>query len=148
MNEPPTFAALARSVWRDFLRARHALFIYEVLFKLLEAWLLVPAAAVVLAAVLSRAGHIAVSNLDIVDFLLTPAGLLYAALFATSAVAFLLLEQAGVILLTDLAGSVERPPLKLMVRTTFMIAARVVQLSAVKVVLLALIFAPFVLLAA
>ncbi len=147
MNEPLTFAALARSGWRDFLRARHALFIYEVLFKLLEAWLLVPAVAVVLAAVVSRAGHIAVSNLDIVDFLLTPAGLLYAVLFATSAVAFLLLEQAGVILLTALAGSVERPPLKLMFRTTFMITARVVQLSAVKVVLLALTFAPFVLLA-
>jgi hypothetical protein len=77
MNEPLTVPALARSVWHDFLRARRPLFLYEVLFKLVEAWLLVPAVAVLLAAVLSRAGHVAVSNQDILDFLLTPLGLLY-----------------------------------------------------------------------
>src|SRR5262249_37918625 len=99
MYEPLTVAALARFVWHDFLCARRALFIFEVLFKLLEAWLLVPAVALALAAVLSRAGHIAVSNLDILDFLLTPFGLLYAGLFSTVAVALLLLEQAGIMAL-------------------------------------------------
>ena len=59
----------------------------------------------VLSAVLSRAGHVAVSNRDILDFLLTPAGLLYAGLFGSVAVAFLLLEQAGIMVLVAFAGS-------------------------------------------
>src|SRR5215470_5615455 len=76
-----------RSAWRDFLRAQRALWIYDVLFKLLEAWLLVPVVAWVLAVILSRAGHIAVSNHDILDFLLTPLGLVYSAILSTVAVA-------------------------------------------------------------
>src|SRR5262245_49878155 len=92
MNEPLTVSVLARSVWHDFRRAWGSLVVFGVLFKLLEAWLFVPAAAVALSAVLARAGHIAVSNRDILDFLLTPLGLLYAALFSTTAVSLLLLE--------------------------------------------------------
>ena len=49
MNEPLSVSALARSVWHDFRHARRALFIYEILFKLVEAWLFVPAVALVLA---------------------------------------------------------------------------------------------------
>jgi glycerophosphoryl diester phosphodiesterase len=55
MNEQLAVSALAKSVWRDFLRARRALWIYEISFKLAEAWLLVPAVAVVLAALRARA---------------------------------------------------------------------------------------------
>jgi hypothetical protein len=55
MNHPLTVSALARSVWHDFLVARRELFIFEILFKLLEAWLLVPALAMVLAIIMSRA---------------------------------------------------------------------------------------------
>src|SRR5262249_26604327 len=112
MNESLTIAALARSVWHDFRHARPSLVIYEILFKLVEAWLLVPVVAVVLAAILSRAGHLAVSNRDILDFLLTPSGLLYAALFSTIALALLLFEQAGVMVLVALIGAAERPPVK------------------------------------
>src|SRR5580704_16570064 len=96
MYERLTVAALARSGWHDFWRTRHALFVYEVLFKLAEAWLLGPAVALVLAAILSRAGHIAVSNQDVLDFMLTPLGLLYADLFSTVTIALLLFEQAGI----------------------------------------------------
>jgi glycerophosphoryl diester phosphodiesterase len=147
MTEPFTVAALASSVWNDFRRACRALVVYEVLFKLLEAWLFIPAVALVLSAALSSEGHIAVSNRDILDFLLSPFGLLYAALFGTATVALLLLEQAGIMTLASLTGSVERPPVQRILRAAFLKTLSVVQLGAVMVALLALTFAPFLLLA-
>lgn len=147
MNEPLTVASLARSARHDFRRALCLLVVYDVLFKLLEAWLFVPAGAVVLSAILYRAGHIAVSNRDVLDFLLSPFGLLYAALFSTAAVALLLLEQAGIMALVSLTDSVERPSVQQILRAAFLQTLRVVQLGAIKVVLLVLIFSPFVLLA-
>jgi glycerophosphoryl diester phosphodiesterase len=134
-------------VWHDFLRARRALLIYECLFKLAEAWLLAPALAVLLAAILSSAGHIAVSNLDIFAFLLTPLGLLYAALFAVVTLAVLLFEQGGVIILAAWNTSAGRPPLKRMLRAVFESSFRIVQLSAMEAALLALALLPFGLLA-
>jgi hypothetical protein len=89
---PITLSGLAGFVWRDFLRGRRALFVYEILFELLKVWVFVPAVAVVLSVVLSRAGHVAVVNRDVLDFLLSPLGLLYAALFSIVAVTVLLLE--------------------------------------------------------
>jgi glycerophosphoryl diester phosphodiesterase len=134
-------------MWHDFLRARRALFIFEILFKLAEAWLLVPAVAVVLAAILSRAGHVAVSNQDVLDFLLTPLGLLCAALLSSVAVALLLLEQAGIMALVARSRSVERPPFKRTLRTALRKSLRIVQLGAVQAGLLALALVPFLLLA-
>src|SRR5262249_46994045 len=113
-NEPLGFVALSKSVWRDFLSARRALFVFEVLFKFLEACLFIPAVAIVLALVLAGAGHVAVSNWDILDFLLSPLGLLYAALFGTVAAALLLMEQAGIMVIAALGCSPERPPVKVM----------------------------------
>jgi glycerophosphoryl diester phosphodiesterase len=148
LGSPGAGAAVFWSAWHDFRRAWGVLVVFEVLFKLLEAWLFVPAVAVVLSAVLSRAGHIAVSNRDILDFLLSPSGLIYAALFGTAAVALLLLEQAGIMVLVSGIGSAERPPIKQTLRAAFWKTLRVVQLGAVKLALLALTFVPFVLLAA
>ena len=147
MNEHLTVSALAKSVGRDFLRARRALCIYEIGFKLAEAWLLAPAVAVVLAAILSRSGHVAVSNLDILDFLLTPLGLVYAALFGVVAVALLLFEQTGVMVLAAMSSSSERPPFKQMLRAAFGKLLRIVQLGAIQAALLALALVPFGLLA-
>jgi glycerophosphoryl diester phosphodiesterase len=147
MNEPLTASALAGSVWHDFRIARRFLFIYDVLFKLVQVWLFVPAVALVLAAVLAGAGHIAVSNQDILDFLLSPFGLLYAALFGTVAVALLLYEQAGIMVLTAVAGSGERPSVKQSFRAALQKTWRVTQLGAVQAALLALTFIPFALLA-
>ena len=138
MNDNLTVSALGRYVWRDFVRARYALYLYEISFKLLEAWLLVPAIAVVLAVILSQSGHVAVSNLDILDFLLTPLGLLYAALFGVVAVALLLFEQAGVMVLVALCGSSKRPPFKQMLRAAPGKVIRIVQLGAVQAALIAL----------
>jgi glycerophosphoryl diester phosphodiesterase len=147
MSEPLTVSALARAVWHDFRHARRALVIYEIAFKLLEAWLLVPVVAVALAAILSQSGHTAVSNQDILAFLLTPSGLFYAALFSTAAVALLLFEQAGIMILTALTGAGDRPPFKQMLRAGMWKSLRIVQLGAVAAALMALTLVPFVLLA-
>jgi glycerophosphoryl diester phosphodiesterase len=147
MNEPLTLSGLAGSVWRDFLRARRTLFVFEILFDLLKVWLLAPVLAVVLAAILSRAGHIAVSNNDILDFLLSPLGLLYAALFGTVSVALLLFEQAGIMVLAALTGPADRPPVKQSFLAAFPKTLRIAQLGAVQAALLALALVPFVLLA-
>jgi glycerophosphoryl diester phosphodiesterase len=145
MNEPLPVSGLARSMWHDFLRARRVLFVYEVLFKLLQAWLLAPAVALVLALVLSRGGHVAVSNTDILDFLLTPLGLLYAALFGTAGVALLLLELAGIMILAARAGRAERPPLSELLRAVLGVVLRVARLAALMVGLLTLALLPFLL---
>jgi len=147
MNENLSVTALGKSVWRDFLRARRALYIYELSFKLIEAWLLVPAVAVFLAAILAGSGHVAVSNQDILAFLLTPLGLLYAALFGVVAVALLLFEQAGVMVLAALCGPSERPPFRKMLRAFFGKLMRIFQLGALQAALLAVVLAPFALLA-
>jgi glycerophosphoryl diester phosphodiesterase len=136
-----------RAAWRDFRRTWPALLVYEVLFKLLQAWLFVPAVALALAAALSRTGRVAVSNRDMLDFLLSPLGLLYAALWGVVAVAVLLLEQAGLMVLVEWTGLAERPPLRQMLWAAFLKTLRVARLGAVKVILLALTFVPFVVLA-
>jgi glycerophosphoryl diester phosphodiesterase len=148
MNEPLTVSALARSVWQDFRRAWGALVVYEALFKLVEAWLLVPAVALALALVLSWAGHVAVSNLDVLAFLGTPLGLLYAALFSTDAVGLLLLEQAGIMAVANRAGPGQRPPFLQALRAAFPKALRIVALGALQAALLALAAVPFVVLGA
>ena len=145
MNEP--FPSLVISVWRDFRRAWGPLVVYEVLFKLLEAWLVLPAVAVVLSGMLSRSGHIAVTNRDILAFLLSSLGLVYAALFGIVAVALLLLEQAGIMAIADLIGSVKRRRVTQIVRGGGVKTLRIAQLGAFKSALLALTSVPFVVLA-
>jgi glycerophosphoryl diester phosphodiesterase len=144
MNEPITLSALADLVWRDFRRAWGKLIVFEAGLKLFEAWLFVPAVAAILAAVLARAGHVAVSNRDVLDFLLTPVGLLYAALLGSLAVAFALLEQAGLMGLVAQKGTLGRQTVGTVVRTTIGAA----KFGAITAALLALTFAPFALLAA
>jgi glycerophosphoryl diester phosphodiesterase len=147
MNEPLRVSALARSVGHDFVVARRGLIVYEFAAKLLETWLLVPALAMVLALVLDRAGHIAVSNQDILDFLLTPFGLLYAALFGTVGAALLLLEQAGIMVFVAAVERRERGPGTILVQTFVAKTGRLFQLGAIMLVALALTWVPFLLLA-
>ncbi len=147
MSEPRTVAPLARCVWRDFVRARHALFVFEFLFKIAQVWLFVPAVALILAAALAAAGRLAVSNGDILDFLLTPAGLCYAAVFGVLALASLLFEQASAMVLAALTGTSERPSARAMLRTAVRKSLRVVQLGAVMAAWLALALLPLLSLA-
>src|SRR5262245_41905688 len=146
MNEPRTVSPLARLVWRDFVRARHALFVFEFLFKLAQVWLLVPAVALLLAAALAAAGHLAVSNPDVLDFVLTPAGLGSAAVLGVLVLASLLFEQASVMVPAALTGPAEGRPVKAVLRAAVRNSWRVVQLGALVAVRLALALLAFVLL--
>jgi glycerophosphoryl diester phosphodiesterase len=146
MTVPPTVPGLVRSAWRDYRRAWPALFVFELLFKFLQTWLLAPAVAVALAVIMTQSGHVAVTNWDILDFARTPAGLLYAAVLGTAVVVALLFEQAGVMALAAAAVPGGRPNLRILlaaVRKTL----RIARLGALKVALLALTVVPFVLLA-
>lgn len=141
-----TGAPLVKLAWRDFRQAWRGLVFFEIVFKLVEAWLLVPTIAMVLAGILARTGRNALSNLDIVDFFLTPFGVLYGAVFGIVAVALLLIEQAGIMVIVTETGSTDRPSLKQALVAGFGKAWRVVQLGALKATLLALTFVPFVIL--
>src|SRR5690349_1004261 len=110
-RQPLAATAILRAAWNDFAQAWRALVVYELCFKLVDAWLLVPAAALLLHAVLAQAGRVTVTNHEILDFLLTPQGIVYAAIFGTVAVASRLVEQAGIMLVASLAASREQPSL-------------------------------------
>jgi len=149
MQQPLSIQDLARGAWIDYLRSWRVLVVYQMLFKLLEVWLLIPAVAAVMAALMRHSGHIAISNQEILQFLLSPVGIIYAVLLASGSVALLLLEQAGIMALVALASSGRRPPMGLiLLKGLLLVVLRVARLGTTKVVLLALTFVPFLLLAA
>lgn len=148
MQQPLSIQDLARGAWIDYLRSWRVLVVYQMLFKLLEVWLLIPAVAAVMTALMRHSGHIAISNQEILQFLLSPVGIVYAALLASGSVALLLLEQAGIMALVALASSGRRPPMGLiLLKGLLLVVLRVARLGTTKVVLLALTFVPFLLLA-
>lgn len=148
MQQPLSIQDLARGAWIDYLRSWRVLVVYQMLFKLLEVWLLIPAVAAVMAALMRQSGHVAISNQEILQFLLSPVGIIYAVLLASGSVALLLLEQAGIMALVALASSGRRPPMGLiLLKGLLLVVLRVARLGTTKVVLLSLTFVPFLLLA-
>jgi glycerophosphoryl diester phosphodiesterase len=134
-------AGLVRLAWTDVRRAWGPLVVFEAAFQLLQAWLLVPAVALALTLVMARSGRVAVSDWDILDFLLTPFGLLYAALLGVGSAALLLFEQAGVMAVVARAA---RPPSRLPGPVAVLGAVwRVTRLGATQAALLTLTAVPF-----
>ncbi len=134
---------LARSVAGDFRRAWRALVRFEVLFKVFCTLLLVPATAWLLAALVARTGRAAVSNTDLVGFLLSPAGLLYAAVVGVGALALAQCEQAGLMSVAALNQSDRRLTTRRALAVLAVSFFRVLRLGAVRLVALVLVFAPF-----
>lgn len=99
MEPAPSVVPLVRLAWGDLVGHARVLIAFQAVFKLLEAWLLVPVVAMLFSTVLARSGHVAVSNADIAGFLLTPWGAFYATLVGTAGVGMLLIEQAWIMLL-------------------------------------------------
>lgn len=149
----PPFAAdsftftVASSAWRDFGRIWRMVFAFEVAFGLAEAWLLVPAVGSVLARIMEASGHVAVSNRDVLAFVLSPLGLAYAATFAAAAAGFLLLEQAGIMAIAATGGGGVPPSPRAAMRLALWSAMRVPMLGAIKLGVLAAASSPFLLLA-
>ncbi len=73
----------------------------EVLFKLLSLVLLAPLTAAALALMVTLSGSAAISNQDIIDFLLSPLGVLVLAATGTLYFTLVFLEQAGLVLLAS-----------------------------------------------
>ncbi|MGE3803396.1 MAG: glycerophosphodiester phosphodiesterase family protein [Gemmataceae bacterium] len=145
MTDTLAVFTLVKSAAHDFRQTWGKLITFIVLFKFLEIWLLLPAIAKGLSALLAQSGHVAVSNFDVLAFLLTAPGLLYAALFGIAAIALLLLEQAGIMALADAS---DRISASLTLRTSFLAALGVIELASALVLLLTLALAPLVLLGA
>jgi glycerophosphoryl diester phosphodiesterase len=145
--EPLSTAALLRAAGRDFRRAWLPLAVYAVALRLLAGFVVVPAAAWVLARVVAASGHTAVSNTDILTFLLTPTGLATAALVGSAALSGALLEHTGVLAVAALVLSGRPVSVRQEAMAVVGGVVRVLRLGAVQLGLLALVAAPFVALA-
>jgi glycerophosphoryl diester phosphodiesterase len=95
--------ALLRSAWQDLRRCLPALAGFDVLFRIVLAAIIGPLGAFAFALLLSTRGGQAVSNFEIAGFLLSPAGLLYAATAGTVALALGFAQQAGAIMIAAAA---------------------------------------------
>ncbi len=147
MNQSFELVNFARSVWNDFCGSRRILILCNVFYKFAEAWLIVPLIATGLAAVLALAGHTAVSNWDALTFLLSPMGILYAAVISTITVVLLLFELASIMGLASFTDSEVRPTMRVCLTAAFPRPWSVAVLGAIILTSLVLISVPFVLLA-
>src|SRR4051812_47464417 len=100
--------AVVRAAWGDFRRAWLALAGFELAFKLVLGPLAVSAAAWALARLVATTGRTAVNNADLVDFLLTPAGLLAGLLAGLAALSAFLFQTTGVLAVAALKLSGRR----------------------------------------
>ena len=86
----------------DFRRCFASLVAFEVLFKLLTLLIVAPLFALLLFHLVHSTGRTAVTNTDILGFLLSPLGVLYGFLFGLKLLGLGLLEHAGVMALVAL----------------------------------------------
>ena len=91
-----TIPSLGWTVLGDFLRVIKPLVIFELLFKLAATGLGMLVALVVLELLSRSVGSAAVTNTEIVDFLLSPIGVLVVAVLGLSALLVIVLEHLGV----------------------------------------------------
>jgi glycerophosphoryl diester phosphodiesterase len=89
-------SSLSRTVLRDFWRVLKPLVVFEIVFKLAVLALGAPASLLMLGLVTRSTGTAAVTNQDIVEFVLSPAGALIVSLLGLSALLVGVLEHLGV----------------------------------------------------
>ncbi len=144
-----SFSPLVMGRWvvLDLQRAWRALLTFQVAFKLVEAWLFAPTVTLLLAFVLRRAGHLAISNQDILQFFRSPLGVAYLLLFSTVVVALLLLELAGMIVIVTMAKRGEWLDWRRSIPAILFTLFRVSRLGFLKSALFGLSAIPFLLLA-
>ena len=147
MNHAFKVVDLALSVWNDFRCSQRILVFCAVFYKFAEAWLIVPVIAMGLAAVLTLAGHTAVSNWDAFAFLFSPMGILYLGVISTVTVVLLLFELASIMSLASLADTVAQPSMSACFAAAFPRPWRVAVLGTVILVSLVLASVPFALMA-
>jgi len=134
---------LLGQVWQDFRRAIGELVIYEALMKLIGLAVFTPLSAWLFAAMLRASGRLAISNTEILDFALSPIGLLTFLVTAAVAVAIGFAEQSGLLLIA--AGAQVGRPVSAMTALAEMVHGlpRFLKLALVQVVVYAAVLAPF-----
>ena len=95
-SQPEPFRSLVLGVLRDFRRLFVPLVWFEILFKTAVAILSIVGGTVLLAILSRSTGSSAVTNSDIVDFLLSPVGVLVVAMLGFFTILFIILEHLGV----------------------------------------------------
>ena len=96
---------MLREVLWGLRRHGRSLVLYHLFFTILATVLLLPASSWLLTALLNSAGKPAVTNFDILAFLLSPVGLFWLLAAATSTLTWVIADQAGMIVI---AASTER----------------------------------------
>src|SRR5262249_40708266 len=145
---PLTLRQLAAAVLGDLRRSLAVLVVYETLFKLLSALVLVPALAALLFHLVRAQGRTAMTNDDILAFLLSPAGVCYGYLLGLKVLGLAMLEHAGAMALAALKHTGHWHGVRQALVVLAMRATRVLRLAGLIVVLLTLAMAPFALAAA
>ncbi|MHC4946407.1 MAG: glycerophosphoryl diester phosphodiesterase membrane domain-containing protein, partial [Planctomycetota bacterium] len=91
-------------VWRDFRRNFRALLFFNLYFTLLSASVLVPLSTWIAKRFIGPTGSIAISNTDILAFLLSLKGIIFLVVVGTFGVALLFAEHAGMMLIVWESG--------------------------------------------
>lgn len=145
MTAPPPvpLSELARALRADLRRGLGVLLAYEALFKLLSALVLLPALVALLYHLVRFQGRTALTNTDILGFLLSPLGVLYAYLLGLKVLGVSMLEHAGAMALAAMKETGGWRGVRHAVVALAMRATRVLLLAGNVLVVLALALAPF-----
>lgn len=93
-----------REVLWGLRRHGRSLVLYHLFFTILASLLLLPASSWLLTALLDSAGQPAVTNFDILTFLLSPVGLFWLLAAATLTLGWIIADQAGMIVIAASTG--------------------------------------------
>lgn len=96
--------------WRTLGRAAKPFVTFEFWFALIYAVALAPLAAWLLNRVVVSSGQVAVSNQELIRFFLSTPGIVFLLLSLTFVLAFLFLEQAGLLIISMVAVEGRRVP--------------------------------------
>jgi glycerophosphoryl diester phosphodiesterase len=145
---PLSLRELVRAVASDFRRTFAVLVAYEALFKLLTALVIFPAFAALLFHLVRLQGRTALTNTDIVGFLLSPLGVCYGFLLGIKLLGVAMLEHAGAMGLAALKETDHWHGVRHALLVLAMRSWRVLRLAGKVLLVLVAVLAPFVVLAA
>jgi len=143
----PPLHRLAGTVSRDFWRVLEPLIVFEIAFKGAAVLLGALGTAAVISPLIESTGRAAVTNTDILHFLLAPAGLLAIVVSALSVLLGTMIEHIGVIAIAAAQLGGRRVTLAEALTTLRAVAVRTLTFGVTQLSMLALLSAPFVALA-
>ena len=143
----PRLHRLAELVARDLLRALMPLVVFEIAVKGAAMALGALGTAWVISPLIERTGRAAVTNTDIAHFLLSPAGILAIVILALSAIVGTMIEHIGVMAIAAANLSGQHATLAETLATLKAVALRALAFGVTKVAMLALLCAPFIIMA-